>query len=776
MWRLQKQPFNILYSALVLYALLGFYWQSVRLWTADGVSLVASAAWGYAAVLAIGIKLFSLFNQRRDPAVEQVRFQPVFLVFGFFLIAISDVVRRVFGFYSDPRVLLYIVCLGIPVVAFVYWRHRSQQLSDGFSRLLSWPLLLGSQLLIAILFIQYVDGRMIFSDDHPSFLYRFFLLQQHFPDIPFYNPSWEAGYSAREFFASGIMNVFFLAYPFWYSGIDFSNLQDIAAYNYLIPYLYVFIVPLANYAAARLFRLEHSVAILAALLALGPSLGFFEWLLKYGTLGFCCSMGMIPLGIALCYRLAIDERPPRIWQVGALLIVSYLCISWTLAAFAFVPIACYAAFRYRQTFAPGRRVLIVAFALLFVVGNAPWVTTFFVESKVLSFVSKTELPGAEDTAALSKQTKQVQTSIPSNTKGKGLTQELKKARELFGKINPLLLLFVFPGLSALRSRTARISMASTIGFLFLLAVFGDLLKPQLELRRMIIPAAFLACIPTALALRSLLDAFFSVLSGEKRSPTTALTLLSFLALSLIAGGILLSPVTVAAIYQNRSDEKFVLAPDELEPLVQAVQQHGGEGRTFFAGFILHELGATHHAAQDGGHIAPLAAFTGKPLYAFYYYHSRWATIDPIPASFRDRGRDGIEQFLDLINVSAVVTYKREWALYCLKHADIYQQVFHEGRFRLFVRTSGTRSYFLRGSGKLEHLKNGFVVTPQSEELVVKFRYLPKLKSNYPGGVELFAEPVFQEEDGSPRLQQVHFVGLRVSPELIGTPIRIAYRP
>ena len=124
----------------------------------------------------------------------------------------------------------------------------------------------------------------------------------------------------------------------------------------------------------------------------------------------------------------------------------------------------------------------------------------------------------------------------------------------------------------------------------------------------------------------------------------------------------------------------------------------------------------------------------------------------------------------------MATFKPEWAAYFTKHPERYRAAGSSGRVQLYTRRAAPSGYFLRGNGTVEHLKNGFVVTPSSEELVVKFRHLPKLKSNRQGTIEIFAEPVFREEDGTNSSQQVYFVGLRVPPELLGSPITIAYRP
>jgi tetratricopeptide (TPR) repeat protein len=56
-------------------------------------------------------------------------------------------------------------------------------------------------------------GGLLFSDDHPSFFYRLSQLHDFFPHIPFYNPMWNGGVEAREFFPSGSLGIYLLFAP-----------------------------------------------------------------------------------------------------------------------------------------------------------------------------------------------------------------------------------------------------------------------------------------------------------------------------------------------------------------------------------------------------------------------------------------------------------------------------------------------------------------------------------------------------------------------------------
>jgi hypothetical protein len=156
----------------------------------------------------------------------------------------------------------------------------------------------------------------------------------------------------------------------------------------------------------------------------------------------------------------------------------------------------------------------------------------------------------------------------------------------------------------------------------------------------------------------------------------------------------------------------------------------------------------------------LTFLSGKELYASHYYHRYWSSIDPIPKGFRARGEAGIEEFLDLVNATAVVTFKREWVDYC-QARPWYRQVYRQGRFRLFIREHDTGGYFLKGTGTVERVPRGLRVSSADSEVVIKYRYLPKLRfRNGPPDLELFSVPAFDEDVGAGETEPVNYIGIR----------------
>ena len=687
------------------------------------------AGLGYSRVCIVLVLCFSAMYLFQKSKFDSQAYVPTLLLL---LLLLSDFFGRGFIFFSGLQIRPEVFWLGL-FAAIVL-------LNRGF---LSWQnaflLLLLLQGLEAVTFIRESRGALLFSDDHPSFLYRLILLKEHFPEIPFYDVSWNGGSSAREFFASGMLNIFFVSFPIVYL-FDIANYDYANAYNYIIVWGYIFLVPWAVFSASRILGLNFIASVIAAILALGPSSGFFEWLLKYGTLGFCFSSGLLPLAIALSFKLAFEKSS---WfDVLSLLVVSFLVLTWSLSFLAFLPLVVLGLWKFREVFALEKRSKLAVFILFFLLLNLPWILTFINESKVGSFVTNSALPGAA--------IKQAEFNF---------TEALKDFRSLAQKVNPLLLFFWIPGLFLLESPRKRWILFSSILILLTFAFLGEQFKPQLELKRLFIPASYIMCVLSGLAIANAISLFRADIF-QYRKLKKILAGASFITLS---GFFCLSPLNVASILSNKSDEHFKFSDPSVKDLADGIRENADDGRVFILGFILHELGSSSYAAQDGGHVAPLAAFSGKAMYASHYYHKYWSMVDPIPVSYRQRGEAGIEEFLDLTNSSSVVTHSREWANYCMTKSR-YVQIFQAGRFRFFKRQSSELGYFLRGSGEVKRAKEGIFVRPETEEVVLKFRHLPKLKVF--GGGEISAEPVFLEEIGGGKTEQASYVKLRVSAEIL----------
>ena len=68
--------------------------------------------------------------------------------------------------------------------------------------------------------------------------------------------------------------------------------------------------------------------------------------------------------------------------------------------------------------------------------------------------------------------------------------------------------------------------------------------------------------------------------------------------------------------------------------------------------------------------------------------------------------------------------------------------------------------------------------PKSEEIILKFRFLPKLSSNEPKLVKISPAPGFIEDTSRASNKDVEFIKLEISPTLIDRPepIVIGYWP
>lgn len=780
-------------SLLLLFGLLGAFTGGLHLFFAPGVELVSGRNWKVALGLSTVLLLFGVFAVASERARSffsswgffssgarlRLRLHPLPVALFFLLFMLSDFPGRGFALFVDPGGRSEALLLGLIVVAgLALYQYACAPEDDvlrflpqRFERIFSVGLLLFLQLVIFVAWERETNGQMLFSDDHPSFLYRLQLLRSEFPNIPFYNTQWNSGYQAREFFPSGVLNVYLLALPFVYFFGDLQGADAARLYNFIIVYLYAFIVPWSVYLSARVLSLGHRAAIIAGILTLAPTLGVFEWMLKYGTLGFSMSAGLIPLALALAYRVFIADEKPQWWHVFALTAVSSLVIMWSLSFVIFLPLVAMALFRLRVIFSRRRARFFFSFVLLFTALNLSWMTTFVQESKVFSFLSQSTLPGSNSKTF---DRHHMQREAASLDKKTGVARVLDNAqtahrrlKEQLVKYNPLLLLLFLPGLASLRSRRLRHLAWGLSLWLFFLAAWGDFIKPQLELRRMVIPLAYFLCLPVAVWL---IGSFrwmrFSAHSGRKFR--------SLFAAVLLLGGIFIGPVMGTAIWANRSDERYVTASSEVDNLAAAIKQHGGEGRTFFLGFILHDLSSRGYDTQDGGHVAPLPFLAGKPMFASDFYHRSWSALDPIPLEYRQRGVEGIEEFLDLHNTTAVVTFLREWKDYVNSQPN-YRQVFHQGRFRLFVRESKNLGYVYSGQAEVEDHFHSLVVVPRSEEIILKYRHLPNLKVYPEGAAEISPLKVYDQDKGAGRSEDFSLIKLRLLDKSgLGQRLKIAY--
>lgn len=726
--------------------------------------------------------------------------EPFLLVFWLFLL--GSYFGSSEGLVYSPHLNLLPVILGLGLMVTAWGLKRKFSGS-------AFVLLLFSQVLISLCFLFEADGRLLFSDDHPSFLYRLELLKEHFPRIPFYNPEWNAGYSAREFLASGMLNIWLIVGPV----IKFLGDVPVSSYyNYLILFLYVFLVPWAVVLSGRLVGLNPRASAWAGVLALAPSLSWFEWLLTFGTLGFALSAGLLPLCMALICRFAFVYRDSEdaesdsgAWvALICLLPVSFLVISWSLAGLILLPAVFLAVYRFFSKGPVFKVWQSLFFSAAFLIVNLPWMNVFFEESKVFSFIQGSNMPGLEagemhgEVSDSGSKVKAADVAskperIGSEKKTDGLVVAKDKLWKEVKRLNPVLSLLVIPGLIFIKHSWVRVYLSLTLVWTIALLLLGESFKPQLELKRMLIPAAFIACLPVGQFLDSLASSLNlkKLTSSDRALSRYSAVFLSFLLLVPVNGFLFFSPVAAANIFSNRAEKRFVFEPREFAGLSAAINDLPGDGRVLFSGFVLHELGASSLKNQDGGHIAPIAVLANKSLYSSDFYHTKWSKVDPIPEAFRKRGASGIERFLELLNVSAVATARPEWVDY-FSSKPWYQKKYQGKHFFLFARTQNEPGYFLKGSGRVETRSDGLLVWPEEEVSILRFRFLPKLKArlgderpsflDWLRGVgqrtDIAVEPVraFKREVGANRREDFFFIKLKVSKTVLnsGKPVQLSY--
>jgi hypothetical protein len=655
---------NILLSLGIIILIFTVVIGETTLWSIEGFHLIYSRTFGFAA----GISLTALGAFLSFPCPPPL----LIPILGLPLVLFSNWLIFSYNFFQGPSIRGEII-VGAFFSLFLITKKPS----------LFWRfLLLAAAAGIALSFLFESRGRIIFSDDLSVFFYRLELLKRHFPHIPFYNPLWNAGIDARDFFASGSLNFFLLFAPV----ICFFDLAS--SYNILIGLLIFVIAPLAAYVSAKYARLSCLAASFAGILMLSLGLPWYRWALKYGTLGFITSASVMLLAVVLATRL-FDEDRKQFGTLELLLLVvtSSLVTFWSLSVVALLPVALIGAWYLRNRF---KEKIILTFIVCMLIVHALWVPIFITASKVGSFV-KAEATHEEP--------------FRHNDRIPTVKQVLKNLSEAAISTNPLLIFLTIPGLWSLSiSKRRRLTFAATLAWLGVLGSVAVTLKPQLELDRMLVVASVLAVIPAAAALEMLYQ--LAAKSGAGRA-----------AAAIPFGFFLLSPFVSASVVRNRSSEQYHFASPLVDELGKAISNFGGDGRVVFSGFVLHEL--------SGGHLAPLIFSSSHPLIASSFVHNRWSYQQIIPKEFLEKDDAGIKEYLDLVNASSVIAHERSWREYFLNHPADYTQVWAAVPFMMFKRNSPAPGYFLEGSGTVNSQStNSVKFTLDKPDAVLKFNYFP----------------------------------------------------
>jgi hypothetical protein len=546
-------------------------------------------------------------------------------------------------------------------------------------------------------------GRTIFSDDHPAFLYRLHQLKESFPLIPFYNPSWNGGVEAREFFPSGALGLFLLWFPLIYFFDLWSN------YNLIVTGTLFLLVPVLIATATFLQSRSITASLVAGIVGVTASALWYRWALSYGTLPFLLSMAALPVVVSACRSVVVVDECFT-WGTALLLFASgSLAIFWPLSGVVLIPllggVLLYVILRrYRKRPQHGDYLFYCTVAALFIV-HLPWILIFASASKIFAFVSLIPDTGSSSQAA-THAVHAASFNAPHLQKHGILYGSVILAREFLRSMNPLLLLLVIPAVA--RSATpVRMLTGCVVVCSIGLAVLGPILKPQLELQRFWFLAAMVS-IPVVA--ERIADAF-----ARSTRVTSLHTFSSTVVLSLL----LLAPHWLSRIVTNESDNRFYFEQPVVKELAAAIDASAGSGRAVFSGFVLHEL--------NNGHLAPLPILTKVPLVASSYQHDKWRYTESIPPEFIRAGAPGVTKYLDYVNATVVLAHHPYWKKWFRQHKDGYSEIGVVAPFVVFRRIGFVPSYFESGSGEiLEQSYTGVRIIPATESVTLRFNYLPLL--------------------------------------------------
>jgi hypothetical protein len=569
------------------------------------------------------------------------------------------------------------------------------------------PLLLlaacGVIALCAMKFFGATQGLALHRDDHPSMMFRLWLVLHTFPQAVNYSPFWNGGVLDSTPITSGIQGLALLLWPFW------KSLPVHEAYTPGIGILYLLVLPALAALAVRLAGGDRRAALVAALLGLGISRHFFLWALHFGTVGASLAMAFVMPVAGALYRVVVLQQRGR-WTAVILTLCLFFTLQW-----------------------PPGALMLAVLGLGVLVGIRPWNlrTVGFLAGcgavALLLDVNGLRAILDKSTSPLSFTMQQTPEKAAAQPDEKPVSEPAaapspaqdgwRKLRAHAVEAHPLLVFLglggaLFAGGAPLR----RFFGPVLLGFAAL-GAWGPMILPNLQVERLVLPGLFAAVIPAALLTGR-------VLAQESRAsllPRAALLSL------LVMGG-----QAVSRIYANQTTAPFITLNDQVRTLVAQVKNRTpADGRVLFAGSMVHAVGR--------GHVAYLPVLTGAEMMACDYYHfpPKMVEYNYPPRAFRTN--DAVTaRFMDLYDVTHVVTFRRDWLKYFAARPDTYEKVGQVDDLELF-RVLRPPNRFLQGQGKVRATMNRIEVelADGHAEAVIKYNWIKGLRAEPPAEIYPF---------------------------------------
>ena len=295
-----------------------------------------------------------------------------------------------------------------------------------------------------------------------------------------------------------------------------------------------------------------------------------------------------------------------------------------------------------------------------------------------------------------------------------------KLHENLARINPAVLFLGLPGAFLLPDRRLRRFLAPALLLFVLLAGWGEVCKPQLQLTRSVVVLGLLAAVPAGLWMGRWLEA-----GGPAHLPLKAAAI----------GLLVVSARATGELAGNQGPARFEHTTPKLLEFAEWIRVHvPPDARLLFAGPAVHGYGR--------GHVACLPVWTGRAMVACDYYHFGVSQVeyDMPPKPFRKSDAEFI-RYMDLLNVSHVATYHADKQKVMNRNPEAFRKVAALGPdgFWAVYEVNRKPDWFLEGSGRVEQAVNRLTVTldDPAKSAVVKFNWNPALKPSAPATIEPF---------------------------------------
>ena len=541
-------------------------------------------------------------------------------------------------------------------------------------------------LFCAAILLMHTGGAALYRDDHPSFMLRFWAFARSLPSPSFYNPFWNGGRIETTAISTGLQFPGLLFWPFW----RFMPVHEV--YTGIVAFIMAVLIPVMAAAGVRLAGGGRLAMAVAALLALNPSRFVFIWTLHYGTMpsGISSAFIMIICG-ALVYVFGRGETSRPIIPVLAFGLIGMAM--WPPGAIFMMPVMLAVLLSARWWTAARFRMLVLS-ALVAGIFLLPGVWAVFQNVHVGKFVDADQHV-IHYAAELQKGWNRILTH--------------------FSGSHPLIVFFGVFGVACIPRPEVRRICGITIAGLILLAGWGLMFKPVLQLNRAAIPLMYAAIIPAALWLEIILS-----VKSKAWLPLRA----AMLSLLMVGAG------ASAQYLKNKGPAPYTIMNDDIKEVVAWIKNSTPpDSRVLFAGTTVH--------AYAGGHVAYLPVLTGRSMMACDYYHfsPKLVEYEYPPKAFRTNDAS-ILRFLDLYNVSAVMTHHEAWVEFFRDRPELFQEtgIFGPNRKRIGFRVlREAPGWFVEGSGEVKQSINRLDVRVDdpSRPVVLRFDWVNGLRADAP---------------------------------------------